>query len=297
MAIDRTEASQTFDTYVADYDASNPRIALKVDHTYRVAELCARIARSIGLSPDDVDLAWLCGLLHDIGRFEQVRRYDTFNDAKSTSHAALGVEILFGEGRIRDYLPQDEYGDAYDELVRTVVGTHSDFRLPEDLDERTQTFCDILRDADKIDILKATTLSEPEAIFGVSREELLQSELERRGRRVLRLPHRAQGGARAPRRLPGGLYLLCVRARVPGERAHRPRAGACARAALDTLRAPRHRPQGLGHAGAHARVAPGAVGGAPASPSCRTSRSDGHCTAGAEGRPRGGRVANRTAAP
>lgn len=177
MAIDRTEASQTFDTYVADYDASNPRIALKVDHTYRVAELCARIARSIGLSPDDVDLAWLCGLLHDIGRFEQVRRYDTFNDAKSTSHAALGVEILFGEGRIRDYLPQDEYGDAYDELVRTVVGTHSDFRLPEDLDERTQTFCDILRDADKIDILKATTLSEPEAIFGVSREELLQSEL------------------------------------------------------------------------------------------------------------------------
>lgn len=32
-------------------------IALKVEHTYEVAELCDRIARGKGLSPADVDLA------------------------------------------------------------------------------------------------------------------------------------------------------------------------------------------------------------------------------------------------
>ena len=37
----------------------------------------------------DVDLAWLLGMLHDVGRFEQLRRYGTFIDADSTDHAQL----------------------------------------------------------------------------------------------------------------------------------------------------------------------------------------------------------------
>ena len=54
------------------------RVKLKIDHTYRVAALCARIAQSLALPPEDVDLAWLSGILHDVGRFEQLRRYNTF---------------------------------------------------------------------------------------------------------------------------------------------------------------------------------------------------------------------------
>ena len=188
MAIDRTEASQTFDAYVADYDASNPRIALKVDHTYRVAELCARISRSIGLSPDDVDLAWLCGLLHDIGRFEQVRRWDTFRDADSASHALLGVGALFGPRerlgapvggtgagmpRIRDFAADK----SEDELIRTAVALHSDYRLPNGLDARTRTFCEITRDADKVDILRTVDTDTPETLLGCTADELLGSSL------------------------------------------------------------------------------------------------------------------------
>ena len=36
----------------------------------------------------------LIGLLHDIGRFEQVKVYDTFSDIDSIDHADYGVEIL-----------------------------------------------------------------------------------------------------------------------------------------------------------------------------------------------------------
>ena len=187
--IDRALARAAFDAYVAPYDAANPRIALKVDHTLRVAELCDRIAASLGMGDLDRDLAWLCGLLHDIGRFEQVRRWDTFSDARSCSHAALGIQVLFGEkdgNTAAQTLTGDDRGrlevfaelDGADrELLRMAVATHSDFRLPEGLDARTRRFCDLLRDADKIDILKAVCTEPVEAIFGVPKEELLASPL------------------------------------------------------------------------------------------------------------------------
>lgn len=96
-AIDRERARAAFLAYVAPYDPANPRIALKVTHTLHVADLCDRIAREQGWPAADVDLAWLCGLLHDMGRFEQVRRWNTFRDAVSCSHAKLGASVLFGE--------------------------------------------------------------------------------------------------------------------------------------------------------------------------------------------------------
>lgn len=188
--IDRERARRAFADYVAPYDPHNPRISLKVAHTYRVAAMAERIARSLAMDPDDVDLAWACGLLHDIGRFEQVRRWDTFSDARSTSHARLGVEVLWGPRerlgapvgpddpgaatpRIRDFLPSPKD----DALLRTAIALHSDFRLPQELDARTRTFAEILRDADKVDILRTVQADTPETIIGCTADELLASEL------------------------------------------------------------------------------------------------------------------------
>lgn len=98
MKIDRARAQKAFADYAAHYNAADAKVKLKIDHTYRVAALCARIAQSLALPPEDVDLAWLSGILHDVGRFEQLRRYNTFIDAQSVSHAALSVAVLFGRG-------------------------------------------------------------------------------------------------------------------------------------------------------------------------------------------------------
>lgn len=188
MNIDREQAREAFAAYVAPYDPANPLIALKVAHTYRVADIAAQIAASEGFSPTDADLAWLCGLLHDIGRFEQVRRWGTFRDADSTSHALLGAQILFGTRerlgepvsgelagtpRIRDFTANPEE----DELIRAAVAYHSDLRLPEGLAERTRSFCNITRDADKIDIVYTVSIDTVETIIGCSAEELLASPL------------------------------------------------------------------------------------------------------------------------
>lgn len=171
MKLDRTRAAAAFAAYVRPYDAADPKVALKLAHTHRVAALCERIARSLSLPESEVDLAWLCGLLHDVGRFEQLRRFGTFDDSKSIDHAAASAEVLFDRGAIRDYL-DDPTQDA---LLRTAVAWHSAYRLPEGLDERTKRFCDLLRDADKIDILRVNVEVPFEDIYNCTTEQLRSS--------------------------------------------------------------------------------------------------------------------------
>lgn len=154
--------------YVSDYNAQDEKIRLKIEHTLRVAALCDRIAASCGLTGEAKDLAWLTGLLHDVGRFEQLRNYGTFIDAESIDHAVYGAQILFDQGKIRDYAPED----TEDQLLWNAVNWHSAYRIPEDLDERTQMYCNILRDADKIDILKVNVDFPLEEIYNVTTEEL-----------------------------------------------------------------------------------------------------------------------------
>lgn len=47
-AIDRDRARAAFKSYTDAYDATNPRIALKIEHTYHVAEACDAVAREQG---------------------------------------------------------------------------------------------------------------------------------------------------------------------------------------------------------------------------------------------------------
>lgn len=68
----------------------------------RVATLCERIGRGDGMPEEDADLAWLCGMLHDIGRFERLQIWRTFKDSLSCIHAELGLAVLDGEHAFDD---------------------------------------------------------------------------------------------------------------------------------------------------------------------------------------------------
>ena len=81
--MDIDKAKLEFIKYTNDYKKEESHlINLKIDHTFRVMDLCKEIADSLGLSEEKVDLARLCGLLHDLGRFEQVKQTDSFSDRK-----------------------------------------------------------------------------------------------------------------------------------------------------------------------------------------------------------------------
>ena len=75
---EKERAEEAFIKYASQYDLEDPKIRLKVDHTLRVASLCERIAYSLQIPKEDVRIAFMTGILHDIGRFEQVRIYHTF---------------------------------------------------------------------------------------------------------------------------------------------------------------------------------------------------------------------------
>ena len=214
-AINRKNVINAFAEYVRNYDPSDEKIKLKIDHTYRVAGLCQSIAKSLNLSEADVDIAWLLGMLHDIGRFEQIRRFGTFSDADSVDHAEFGADLLFKEGLIRKFAEgyyekcelvgagNEEAGQAYsrqkdcqkdykedcDEgklnseqvkcnegklagLLELAIRQHNKYRVKEGLTERQLMFCNILRDADKVDIFKVNAEVPMEIIYDVTTEEL-----------------------------------------------------------------------------------------------------------------------------
>ena len=173
MFIDKNKAEKAFIEYTSHYDMNDDKIRLKIEHTKRVNQLCAQIADEIGLSEEDVELAWLMGLLHDIGRFEQIKQYGTFADSESVDHAQLGADILFQERHIRDYI----LDSSEDSLLETAIRAHSAYRIPNNLNERTRTFCNILRDADKIDIIRVNTEFSFEEVYNVSTEELATAEI------------------------------------------------------------------------------------------------------------------------
>lgn len=245
--INRKNVINAFAEYVRNYDPSDEKIKLKIDHTYRVAGLCQRIAESLGLSEPDVDIAWLLGMLHDIGRFEQIRRFGTFNDVQSVDHAEFGADLLFKEGLIRKFAEgyyeecelassgNEEAGQAYsrqkdcqegklnsrqgncllaqsdnqsdycqeerkikeflvnndativdDEqiiknnehhnkdtgLLEMAIRQHNKYHVNEGLTDKELMFCNILRDADKVDIFKVNADIPMEIIYDVTTEEL-----------------------------------------------------------------------------------------------------------------------------
>ena len=151
--IDRERAMQAFKNYTAKYDASNVNIALKIAHTYRVANLSERIAKHVFNNDSEaVDISWLLGLLHDIGRFEQVTRYGTFIDANSVDHAELGADILFKDGLINKFV--DDLG-KFRNIAEAAIRLHNKLKLPDNLEH--EIYAKILRDADKVDIFRVLT--------------------------------------------------------------------------------------------------------------------------------------------
>lgn len=170
--MEKERVKQSFADYVSCYDKDDPKIALKIAHTYRVAALSEEIAGSLGLDEKDVYTAWLIGMLHDIGRFEQIRIYGTFIDAESTDHAGLGADILFGTDRLIESFSDERETDG---LIETVIREHNKFIISEGLDGETTMFCNILRDADKIDILRVNYETPMEEIYNTTKEELLAS--------------------------------------------------------------------------------------------------------------------------
>ena len=166
--LDFEDVLYTFLQYAKDYDDSDTGIERKILHTFRVAKISRRIASGLKMSPEDVELVWFIGILHDTGRFEQERRYGTFVDSESVDHAELGADILFRDGLIERF-PTEGLPEGWKLLSERAVRLHNKLVLPEEFDERTLTFCRLIRDADKADIFRVIATTSFEERVGTAR--------------------------------------------------------------------------------------------------------------------------------
>ncbi len=147
--IDLEIVDKAFKDYTSKFDMSNEKIALKYEHTFEVARVTEIIGKKMGLVEDDKKLAITIAYLHDIGRFEQIVKTDSFKDS-ITDHAENGADLLFKRNLIENFKVDKEYYDIIEKAVRL----HNKLKLSNDLSEREEFFAKLIRDADKIDIFR-----------------------------------------------------------------------------------------------------------------------------------------------
>lgn len=136
-----------FIEYSKNYDLKDSNIMNKFHHSFRVMEYSEQIAKSLNLSKEDIELSCIIGLLHDIARYEQWTKYKTYADSESIDHGDLGHDIL------NEFLESENKS-----IILKAVKNHNKAKIEDGLDERTLLFCKIVRDADKLDIMKEQCL-------------------------------------------------------------------------------------------------------------------------------------------
>jgi len=122
-------------------------LEMKKRHCRRVCELACAIRESMEWTEFGDDwLAYAIGLLHDVGRFPQYQKYETFLDAASLDHGDASEAIL-KEQFVWDCVPE-----TIKNHLLAAVKYHNKIEIPSSLPIVAYRWCALARDADKIDI-------------------------------------------------------------------------------------------------------------------------------------------------
>ena len=98
--IDFNKAQEAFSEYLNNYDKNDSKIRLKIKHTYEVVNQSEYISKSLKLDEENIKIAKIIALLHDIGRFEQIKVTSDFIDTDKLDHADFGAKVLFEDNLI-----------------------------------------------------------------------------------------------------------------------------------------------------------------------------------------------------
>ena len=157
-------AQKAFKEYLKNYDINEGMNKLKIKHTYGVVSLSEYIANDLKLDRENIELAKLIALLHDVARFEQAKEFGNYCDYKNVDHAELAVKILFGDEKIRDFI----VSDSYDNIILKSIRNHNKLKIEEGLSDIELLHAKIIRDADKTDNFRVKANDRFEDIFNSS---------------------------------------------------------------------------------------------------------------------------------
>ena len=151
------ELTAKYDRYVDTFREADGRLPsmmqLKREHTAMVVRNAELIADGEGFDALARETAVAAALLHDTGRYEQLKRYNTFKDSDSVDHAVFSHDIVREMGWLGEVEAKGGGGEWRDAVLKAVL-YHNRRDVPDDMDELTATAAHTVRDADKLDIFR-----------------------------------------------------------------------------------------------------------------------------------------------
>ena len=154
--------TKLYDEYVDTFREADGQLPvmmrLKRVHTGFVVKNAEAIADGEGFTAEEREVSLAAALLHDTGRYEQLKRYNTFKDSDSVDHAVFSHDIVAEKGWLAAVCVDPATADA---ILKAVL-YHNRRDLPpelagEDLPSDLALLRDVahtVRDADKLDIFR-----------------------------------------------------------------------------------------------------------------------------------------------
>jgi len=163
-----TTLTQLYDAYVDTFRGSDGKLPvmmqLKRTHTAFVVKNAEAIVDGEGFSPEEREVSVAAALLHDTGRYEQLRLYNTFRDSDSVDHAVFSHDIVIEKGWLKKVEVEGRGRESWEDAVLKAILYHNRRDLPEEIRDPPSTSTSDLnllslaahtvRDADKLDIFR-----------------------------------------------------------------------------------------------------------------------------------------------
>lgn len=151
ISISTTWFNNYYNSFKELTESQRLNFGIKKEHSLRVADIALFISDKLEWTDEERQIAFLVGLLHDIGRFRQIVEFDTFHDDKSVDHAENAVKILKEENLF------EALNVGNKELVFAAILNHNKFKIQEGLTGQELLHAKLVRDADKMDIFRVLT--------------------------------------------------------------------------------------------------------------------------------------------
>ena len=139
--------------YLGEDDRLDANIRYKQHHSGRTRQQMGSLAQQLQWSQREILFAEVIGLLHDVGRFEQLRRHRTYNDHQSLDHGIFGRgDPSHKKNLLKRFSPTEQ------DWILTAIRYHNARCLPNSLQGDCLKYAQLIRDADKLDIFASSTV-------------------------------------------------------------------------------------------------------------------------------------------
>ncbi len=113
-----------YDTYVSEFSSEDNEIQINIDlikeHNSRVLESVRELGLSINLEESDLLILQTAAMLHDIGRFKQLVKHNTYADNDESNHIKIDDPLIS-----RHHAIIEKIGDIY--YIRALDSTNSTY--------------------------------------------------------------------------------------------------------------------------------------------------------------------------